>query len=65
MKGVSIGYGRLLGETDKAIRVVLDDSLRQHWIPKSQVHDDSEVWDTMHDEGNIVVNAWFAEQLSD
>lgn len=65
MKGVSIGHGRLVGETDKAIQVVIDASMHQHWIPKSQIHDDSEVFDTMHDEGNIVVNAWFAEQLSD
>lgn len=59
--GTTLGYGRIVGQTDKAIRVVIDASNTEHWIPKSQIHAESEVYDRFHDEGKIVVNAWFAK----
>jgi hypothetical protein len=31
------------------------------WFPKSQIHDDSEVW-REGQEGELVVTEWFAEQ---
>lgn len=33
----------------------------EHWIPKSQVHDDSEVFAT-DGEGKLIVSAWFASK---
>jgi hypothetical protein len=47
-------------ETAKALLCVFDDATEK-WIPKSVIHDDSEVykWGT---EGTLVVKQWFAEQ---
>jgi coenzyme F420-reducing hydrogenase beta subunit len=46
--------------TDKAIRVRLPDG-DEHWIPQSQVDEDSEVW-KQGDEGKLVITAWIAAQ---
>jgi hypothetical protein len=36
---------------------------RKLWIPKSQVHDDSEVYDVCEGrEGKLVITQWFAEK---
>jgi hypothetical protein len=47
-------------ETDKAI-FVTDGAGWEMWIPKSQVHDDSEVYARGH-EGDLVIKGWFAEK---
>lgn len=47
-------------ETAKALLVFIPDH-GEKWIPKSQVHDDSEVYQD-GDRGKIVVSAWFAEK---
>jgi len=47
-------------ETDRALLVMLADG-EEKWIPKSVIHDDSEVYEP-HDEGELVVKAWFAEK---
>ncbi len=48
--------------TEKALLVKIpghDDM----WIPRSQVHDDSEVYDdTANSEGTLVITQWIAEQ---
>lgn len=49
-------------ETEKAI-LVLDADENQTWIPKSQVHDDSEVYGEDH-EGDLVVTDWMADRLN-
>ena len=49
-------------ETVKAIAISLDGVLdlnNCHWIPKSLISDDSEVW-KKGDEGKLVVPEWFA-----
>ena len=48
-------------ETDKAVRVYIPDLDRKVWVPKSQVHADSEV---VHkgDEGTLAITEWFAEK---
>jgi hypothetical protein len=48
-----------IGETMDALKVVIDGW--EHWIPKSQIHDDSEVW-TKDQEGELVVTEWIAKQ---
>jgi len=61
--GVSLGTGRALRETDKALLVELELHECTIWIPKSQIHDDSEVFDADDNaEGNVVVERWFAEK---
>ena len=57
-----IDYGHVYGsvtvtaETDKALQID-----GEFWVPKSQRHDDSEVWG-LGDEGELVVKTWFAKQ---
>jgi hypothetical protein len=46
-----------IDESPKAIKVVIDKDA--HWIPKSQVHDDSEVY-KKDDDGVLIISAWIA-----
>jgi hypothetical protein len=47
--------------TDRALLCVILGE--EHWVPKSQVHDDSEVFnDSNSCEGTLVVTKWFAEK---
>jgi hypothetical protein len=55
-----MGEGKALRETDKAILVALA-SGGERWIPKSVVHDDSEVW-KKDDAGKLIVKMWWAEK---
>ena len=62
-----MGKARLVRETEKAILVKLEDGTEK-WIPKSQVHEDSEVfgrYKTMAGggvEGKLVVTKYWAEK---
>ena len=48
-------------ETAKAILVTIEDET--HWIPKSVIHDDSEVFDSdENSRGTLVLPEWFAEK---
>lgn len=46
-------------ETAKALLVMIDGD--EKWVPKSVIHDDSEVW-AEHDEGCLAVKKWFGER---
>jgi len=62
--GVSIGDAECITATDKAIEVLIDDGgdhWRELWVPKSVVHDDSEVYAYGH-KGKLVVAEWWAEE---
>jgi hypothetical protein len=48
-----------VGETDKALCCLIESET--HWVPKSQIHDNSEIYKKGH-EGRLVVSRWFAEQ---
>ena len=48
-------------ETSLAILVKAPDLDEPTWFPKSQIHDDSEVWG-IGDEGILVITEWLAEQ---
>ena len=49
-------------ETDRAILVGdLNDEHDARWIPKSQIHKNSEVWKEAQT-GRVIVSSWFAEQ---
>lgn len=47
-------------ETSKAILVEIEGD--EHWVPKSQISDDSEVFSREHGEGTLIVSQWWAEQ---
>lgn len=46
-------------ETDSALLVEIDD--KEYWIPKSQLHPDSEVQEE-DDTGTITMSEWIAKQ---
>lgn len=60
MKGVRIEDCFVKKETEKAILVVIP-SVEEKWIPKSQVHDDSEIWKEGMT-GCLVITQWLAEK---
>ena len=45
--------------TEKALLCTIDGE--DYWIPTSQIHDDSEVYEEDH-EGTLVVSEWIAKQ---
>jgi hypothetical protein len=47
------------GASEKALLCVIDGD--EHWIPKSQISDDSEVYDRGH-KGKLVITHWLAKQ---
>ena len=50
-----------IGERPKALLMDIDGE--EIWIPKSQIHDNSEVYDAgEHDEGTLVITEWIAKQ---
>lgn len=56
---VRLGKGEVVAQTEKALRVRTKD-WGTRWYPKSCFHDESEVWDGVTKEGQIVVKKWFA-----
>ena len=54
----NLGEYEVIKETAKAILV--SDGDDQLWVPKSVIHDNSEIWKTGQS-GNLVVETWFAE----
>lgn len=52
---------RCIAESDKAIRVELSSGTR-HWIPKSVLSEDSEVYKVDEDAGKLIVKSWFCEK---
>jgi hypothetical protein len=51
----------VLKDTGKALRVEAPGFDQPEWIPHSQIHDDSEVYDDDENaDGTLVVSMWFA-----
>jgi len=57
----TIGVGKCTRDTDKALFVVYNEDAGQQWVPKSVVHDDSEIW-KRGDAGKLIVKMWWAEK---
>jgi len=56
---------RAVAETAKALKVAIEtsDGKRELWVPKSVIHDDSEVFDNGENkEGKIALQGWFARE---
>lgn len=58
---VSLGGAVVLRSTDKALFCEVHDLGESIWIPRSVIHDDSEVYDDDHD-GELVVKSWWAHE---
>ena len=61
--GVTIGTGKAIRDTDKALLIEFTDDSHEEdkWFPKSQIHEDSEVYAVGH-EGTVIISSWLAEQ---
>jgi len=61
--GVNLGQAQAIAGTEKALRVQLESEDTARWIPRSQIHDDSEVYDLGNNAtGDLVIKRWFAEK---
>lgn len=60
--GVNMGAAKRKGSSDKALRVYIEKLGADTWVPKSVIHDDSEVYDGGDGEGDLVVETWWAEK---
>lgn len=54
-----LGHAEVRRETDAAIEVACEGWL--FWVPKSVIHDDSEVWE-LDQEGQLIVKQWWADK---
>jgi hypothetical protein len=65
-EGFSVGSASVIGSTEKALRVRFGDGALvtgEVWVPKSVIHDDSEVYDALNNaRGKLVVESWFARK---
>ena len=59
--GYEVGQAGASWETDDAVQFAVD-GVGVMWIPKSQIHDDSEVWKRGQEPGMLVVTQWLAER---
>ena len=50
-----------IAETEKAILVEINEWGEEDWVPKSQIHDDSEVYEK-DTSGTLIVSGWFARE---
>ena len=59
---VTLGKAVIHKDSGKAVLVKIEDYPDKRWIPKSVIHDDSEIWKDAGSEGKLVVGDWFAEK---
>lgn len=59
-EGFHAGYGKAIRSTEKALLVDID-GRGEVWLPFSQIHADSEVFEDRH-EGEVYVTEWLATQ---
>lgn len=61
MAGKTVEFEKVkaTGATEKAVLCEIDGE--EHWIPRSQIDDDSEVYEKGH-EGTLVITEWLAIQ---
>jgi hypothetical protein len=60
-KNVILKGVKVLKETEKALLVESKETGEEHWMPKSQIHDDSDVFQD-EDEGDMIVSKWLANE---
>jgi hypothetical protein len=64
MEGFHVGDATPLKESPSGKAILFDAVIfdEPEWIPKSGIHDDSEVWKVGQDTGTLVVETWVAEK---
>lgn len=61
-EGVRFEETKVVAQTDRAVLVkgeAFDDG--ELWIPRSVIHDDSEVW-KQGDQGRLILKGWWARE---
>ena len=61
VQGFEVGLAIPKRQTKKAVQMLID-GIGREWVPKSSIHDDSEVWRPGQPKGRLIVNEWFAEK---
>lgn len=62
-KGVPLGVVHVVRETQKAILVEGEDIESDRlWLPKSVIHESSEVFDAQSGDGELVIEDWWAKK---
>lgn len=57
--------GNAVASRETSMALFVKGEFGELWIPKSVIHDDSEVFDACDNrEGNLIVKRWFAEKES-
>lgn len=59
-KTVSFPNVTVVKESDKALLLLIDGE--EHWMPKSQIDEDSEVWNEKTSGGTLVISEWICLQ---
>lgn len=59
-QGFEINGAVCIHETKDAILVRLADT-QEFWVPKSVIHDNSEVYSLKNSDGTLIVKEWWAE----
>lgn len=64
MAGANLGAAEVVPgrSTAKALLVQIADEDEPRWIPKSVIHEDSEVYRSDSEPGTLVVERWWAEK---
>jgi Ser-tRNA(Ala) deacylase AlaX len=57
--GIDIGPTKIKKETAAAILVEIEGT--EMWFPKSQIHEDSEIWQE-GDDGHLYITEWLAQK---
>lgn len=57
-----IENAKVLRDSGKAILVEAEALDEPTWVPKSVIHDDSEIWEEGQEDGDLVVQDWWAEK---
>ena len=65
-EGVCLGKAKIIRKSSKALLVQLEHEKAPRWLPKSVIHDDSELYfnddGDYSEEGTLIVKQWFAEK---
>lgn len=59
---VNLGHAIVQQSTDKALLVKLDAEDEPRWVPKSCIHDNSEVFEEKSEPGDLIVLEWWADK---
>ena len=61
---VSLGQAEVIGFSDLALKCQVEDREKPLWVPRSVIHDASEVYGTAphNNSGELIVATWWAEK---